>query len=176
MDIEHDVLQLGEKVSTKGKRISGLTNLRIQREMIMTPEYQDKAMEEINTFGNVWDHPADVMKDMSLSIENCWLAFFKHRIFNWMPEYIIGNNWKPKCPCCRKSLAKNGQTNPPRLVFDQHNNYWLNAPQRYICITCDKENKKNPNAEQKKVSYAFTSSEILRQIEIAEPEVMDLFP
>lgn len=175
-DLDNDVLQLGDNVATKGKRISGSTNLRLQHEAIMSPGYFKKAVEKIKSFGMCWDHSPTIVKDMALNLVTCWMAFFQLRVFNWIPEYIIGGNWKPKCPNCHNPLAKNGRTNPPRLVFDQNNNYWLNAPQRYICTTCDRENKRNPSAEQKHVSYTSTSDEILKQIKLSEPEVMEMFP
>ena len=56
---------------------------------------------------------------------------------------------KPKCPNYNEILLRNGHGNPPRLVFDQHDDYWLNSPNKYTCKQCELESKGLPEGVTK---------------------------
>ena len=105
------------------------------------------------------------------------LDFFKMRVFNWIPEAIIGKDWRPYCPNCGKTLQKNGHGNLPMIVFDQCDNYFLNSPNKYICRNCEDYSKFCEKVDDKRV-YNFTSSssEILQQIGDKYPELIEIFP
>ena len=74
-------------------------------------------------------------------------------------------------------LAKNGHKYPPRLVFDQHNNYWLNEPQLYICRSCeDFLTSCTDPSEKKKYTFSDISEDILEQIGAKHTEIYEVFP
>ena len=102
----------------------------------MTQKYYKKAHRDIIENGVVWDMPPLLIVKPH-EIKTCWVHFFKLRTFNWIPEAMIDKDWKPDCPHCGTTLYRNGHSKPPRLVFDQNENYWLNSPNKYICRTCE---------------------------------------
>ena len=153
-DADEDIFN-DDELSFTGKRISASENLMFQQEVIMSPKYYKMAYERIDKLGALWDHPPTYIKNGKNPLQKSWLDFFRLRIFNWIPEVLIGDNsWKTSCPNCRKELSKNGNGNPPRLVFDQYDNYWLNALNRYICLTCRNTNDMIQN-ENEKLTYSF---------------------
>ena len=90
---------------------------------------------------------------------------------------MIDKDWRPLCPNCKKNLNRNGHTNPPLLVFDLCDNYWLNSPNKYVCQNCEDFTNSCDNEEDKrKFNFTSTSSEILQQIGASYPELMDIFP
>ena len=108
----------------------------------MSDSYYKKAVEDIAVKARLWDHPPSIFTPSSKSkLEDCWIEFFKLRVFNWIPEAIIGNDWKPCCPNCGETLCKNGTKRQPRLVFGMCNNYWRNAPNHFLCRSCQAFNK-----------------------------------
>ena len=81
----------------------------------------------------------------------------------------MGKDWKPKCPNCGNACVRNGHNNAPFIVFDQYQNYWLNAPEKFRCRTCE-------GAEgSKQFSFLTTGDDILKQIGATDPELLDLF-
>ena len=161
----------------KGKKIGSSRNQKLQQQFICTKNYYDSAKCKIVDFGKMWDFPPTFVTKTSRGLKDCWLDFFKLRIFNWIPEAVLGETWYPKCPNCNRKLARNGHSNKPRLVFDQHDNYWLNAPNKYICRNCEDENKACENDKDKK-QCSFTSScdIVMQQIKSVKPELYDCFP
>ena len=123
----------------------------------MESKYYNKAYGNISENGVLWDHPPTVVIKTVSRLEICWLDFFKMRVFNWIPEAIIGKERHPYCPNCGKTLQKNGHDNPPLVVFDQCDNYWLNSSNKYICRNCEDYSKFCDKADDKRV-YNFTSS------------------
>ena len=120
---------------------------------------------------------ADFDKKNSSPFQFCWLDFFKMRSFNWIPEAMIGDKWRPLFPNCGRNLRCNEHRNPPRLIFDQYDNYWLNSPTKYICQECGEASKDCVNPlERKKSSFNSTSHEIMQQIESSFPELIENFP
>lgn len=162
----------------KGKKISGSINLMTQRGRIMNDSYNAKAQQNFKK-GYFWDHPPTFITKSIPNLKTSWMEFFKLSVFNWYPDLILGD-FKPHCPNCKKTLCKNGVKLPPRLVFGQHKNYWLNSPQRFICKDCRDENqaRKLRDKGEPKVTYNFyyTSEPILRQIERINPELSNRFP
>ena len=104
------------------------------------------------------------------------MDFFRLRIFNWIPEALIGKEWKPKCPNCKIPLLRNGHGGVPRIVFDLHDNYWLNAPNKYICKDCESKYKQNLLPANQSYSFRSTSKEIMNEIKQTHPEIYDAFP
>lgn len=163
----HDVGDMNDEEFQKGKKISKSENLSEQRNSIMKDTYRQTAFKKIRDEGIFWDHPPSLIVK-PLQLKSCWKEFFKLPVFNWMPEAILGSGWKPHCPNCKKTLSRNGVKLHPRLIFGRKRNYWLNAPQRYICKDC-KDLKKTHN-------FYDTTDDILKQIETAHPELMNIFP
>ena len=61
-------------------------------------------------------------------------------------------------------------------MFDQTENYWLNAPNKYICSKC-KDEAENPDTNEiDRYVFRSTSEAILKQIGVSHPEVLELFP
>lgn len=167
-ELDDDILGFDNKKKT-GKKISASINLRTQRNDINTTAYFEKAKRQIKQNGHMWDLPPSFVTSTTADLSNCWMEFFKLRVFNWIPECIIGEGWRPKCPCCGNKLVHNGHKKFARLVFDQCDNYWLNAPQNYKCSMCERN-------KESKYKYTSTCDEILKQISLSHPEVMNLFP
>lgn len=164
----HDVVDdnIREETPTeKGKRVSDSVNLREQKKAITQDAYFKKAWNLCDS-GQCWDIPPAHLKNTTHGIKDCWKDFFKLPVFNWIPEALMGpGKWKPCCPNCGHKLVKNGKNKPPRLIFGQNENYWLNAPQMYKCSKC----------EEKRTGYLFTEThdEIMKQL---PPEIFNLFP
>lgn len=163
-----------EELCKRGKNLSQSQNLLLQRTAISKKTYREKASKMVKDHGVLWDRPPDIMKHPKHSLKERWLDFFKLRVFNWMPEALTDGDLNCVCPNanCKKKLAKNGNGVLPRLVFDTHENYWLNSPSKYICTACEDKCKANPEL---KIQYSWNSSSesILNQL---EPELTDLFP
>lgn len=143
----------------------------------MQESYRKKAFDAIKNDGIFWKHPPSMVVK-ALQLKSCWTEFFKLPVFHWMPEAILGSQWKPKCPCCNKKLTKWGVGLEPRLVFGQCKNYWLYAPQVYICQTCRDANAEAKRKGEKTVKYQYydTSEEVLKQIDDIHPELHNVFP
>lgn len=163
----------------KGKKIRNSENLRHQRECIESNEYYEKAYKNIRSNGTCWDIPPTIVKKVSSDAKTCWKDFFKLRVFNFIPQAMIGEHWRPKCPCCKHKMTRHAKDVPPRLVFDQFDNYWLNAPDRYRCDNCIDYNnsiKDDPTKEKRQVTHVSTNDAIMTQIQNSFPEVTDAFP
>ena len=168
---------IDENLYGRGKMVEGSKNLQYQRKAIMTSIYYNKSYKNITNFGMLWDYPATFVMNGSHNLQDCWMDFFKLKIFNWMPEAMLGKDWRPTCPNCSKKLSLNGHGNPPRLVFDQYENYWLNSPNKYICKTCQDTYRACKNEkERKQFTFISTSDEIMQQISSYYPELIDIFP
>ena len=123
-----------ESIFMTGKTsIKTSKNLRVQRETILSSEFYASACSNIEEKGILWWHPPQLIKKPTHNIKERWLDYFKLRIFNWIPHAMIGGDWKPDCPHCKKKLSSNGHKLEPRIVFDYHENYLLNAPNKCIC-------------------------------------------
>ena len=55
-------------------------------------------------------------------------------------------------------------------MFDHFDNYWLNAPNKYICRDCEDDD------EDLTYSFRSTNKEIIDQIKQSHPEIYSLFP
>ena len=88
--------------------------------------------------GYFWKIPPDLLVRAKAMhpLKVCWMDIFQLRIFHWIPSAVLGANWKPRCPTCNRKCIRNGHSHLPRLVFDQHDNYCLNAPETYACTHC----------------------------------------
>ena len=127
-DADEDIFNEDE-LSFTGKRISASENLMFQQEVIMSPKYYKMAYERIDKLDALLGHPLIHIKNGKNHLQKSWLDFFRLRLFNCIPKVLIGDNsWKASCPNCRKELSKNGYATPPRVVFDQYDNYWLMYP------------------------------------------------
>ena len=166
-----------ELLSRRGKSISDSDNLSFQRKAILEASFYNEAYKNISEFGILWTLPPSYIKRPQFSLRERWKDFFKLRVYTWIPEAMIGNNWSPLCPNCNKPLTKNGRGCAPRIVFDQTENYWLNAPTKYICVPCkDEAGDMNDTDDNDKYSFRSTSEAILKQIGASHPEVLELFP
>ena len=161
-----------ESVFDKGKKIHDSENLKIQRQAINSSKYYKNWSRKIEETGVLWDNPPSLIKKPKFGIKKRWLDFFQMRVFNFFPEAMIGKNWSPYCPNCKQKLSRNGHFLEPRLVFDQYDNYWLNAPNKYICRECEISDAPNKKA----YNFRTTSNEIMNQIRDCHPEIYNLFP
>ena len=167
---------IDETIFMSGKKISSSKNLRLQREIMKSPAFYANAYANIEKEGHCWMYPPTVMKNPSHNIKERWLDFFRLRIFSWIPEAIISDSWRPNCPNCKVPLSRNGHSVDPKMVFDLHDNYWLYAPNKYICRDCELKYKDKVLPENKSYSFRSTSKEIMEQIKHMYPETYDLFP
>lgn len=148
----------------------------------INPAYQKTAIKKVRE-GELWDFPKTVRHgQLGIDLRKSWKEFHKLPIFNWFPFELI-DNFKPVCPTCGKSdrMAKAGLNNPPRLVFGEHENYILNAPQRLCCRRCEsmaaaQKANKIPKKERVNFHWLTTDECILEQIACEEPGVFEEFP
>ena len=54
-------------------------------------------------------------------------------------------------------------------MFDQYENYWLNAPEKFQCKNCE-------GKTGCKFNFLTTDDKILKQIGAIDPEILELFP
>lgn len=189
----YDVIEEAvSRESRRGKAISKSPSLRDQVKRIMETKNYLHVHKRVKQHGQMWSHPPTmIVKNTKYPLQECWKEFFQLPVFSWLPDAMLGEEWRPTCPNCKGKLVCNGRSNPPRLVFGQHGNYWLHAPQKYKCQPCEdkykppKKNKDNNNANnqnnqppKEKKQYIFTSTcdTVMRQIKVANPELIDLFP
>jgi hypothetical protein len=102
----------------------------------------DAAVKRVEK-GDLWDRPSEVMHcTPSIDLKKCWRGFCKYRVFNWLPDAMMPC-WKPRCCTCGScnNIVKHGTNNPSRIVYGLFENYILNAPQRYKCTGCEKDNE-----------------------------------
>ena len=145
--------------------------------MIMDKVFYDTAYKNISQFGTCWHYPPTCIKKTKFPITERWKDFFQLRVFTWIPEAMICDDWIPSCPHCNESLVKNGRGCLPRIVFDQNTNYWLNAPTKYMCVKCkDKIDNTSQTSDNDTYSFRSTSDVILKQIGATHPEILELFP
>ena len=152
---------LDDSLSCNVKFVKSSKNLKLQIDYITTSHFYSSARANIEEHGKLWWYPPQLVKTPTVDIKERWLNLFKLRVFNWIPETMIGEGWRPSCPNCNNKLSKNGNAIEPRLVFDLHENYWLNAPHRYICTDC-KDNEKSYN-------FRSTTPELVKQLETTHP-------
>ena len=163
-----------ETVFNKGKKINQSQNLQLQRACIAKKAYYTTAYKKVEETGVLWDIPPSIIKKTEYNLRKRWLDFFKMKVFNWIPEAMIHKDWRPYCPTCHQKLSRNGHNLEARLVFDQHDNYWLNAPNRYVCRDCELNSKDTDNTNN--YHFRSTSDEIMKQIKDTHPELIQLFP
>ena len=158
----------------RGKKMASSRNLNLQKSAISKAFYRNKWHKNVSE-GIMWDRPPDFVMNPKHKLEERWFDFFQLPVFNWMPDAILGDKMKCHCPNCKQKLSKNGNGNLPRLVFGTHQNYWLNAPSKYICTACEAASKAFP---EEKIQYSWVSSSetIMTQIWSQNPEVYELFP
>ena len=132
-----DQMDYDKDIHSKGERLENSVNLSRHKQHIISNAYYKKAFNKVDNDGMLWDISPTLIKKTKAPMQLCWLFFFQLRIFNWIPEAMIDKDWRPLCPDCNMNLSRNGHTNPPRLVFDLCDNYWLNSPNKYVCQTCE---------------------------------------
>lgn len=161
-----------------GKKMAGSQNLIRQKKRLMTDAYLAESTRKIQQEGVFWDHPPSMVVKAIPNLKSCWMEFFQLPVFNWVPEAVLGSHWKPRCPNCNKKLAKNGVKLEPRLVFGQHQNYWLNSRQRYRCSHCEDRNKVAKQKGEPSIIWNFNDSceGVMKQIEETNPELANIFP
>lgn len=117
--------------------------------------------KELSHRGQYWIHPPQRITE-KIELKTCWKEHFLLPVFNFFPSVFFGNNWL-KCKNCGSNCTENGKNFEARLVFGAFNNYWLNAPERYLCPNCNK-------------SYNGSNEEILAQAFARDPELETIFP
>ena len=112
-------------------------NLTIQEKVIMSASFYKRSSQNVQQKGVFWDNPPTLIVHASHPLQHCWVDFFRMPVFNWIPGSFMGKDWKPKCPNCGNACVQNRHNNAPFIVFDQYQNYWLNAPEKFRCRTCE---------------------------------------
>jgi hypothetical protein len=88
--------------------------------------------------GQLWEEPPDFIHRHAIlpsEMKESWKSFFRLRVYHWILSAMVPD-FKPKCACCGHVLVHNGVSKPPRLIFGRHENYLLNAPERFYCRCC----------------------------------------
>ena len=147
-----DVEEVNECDYKKGGNIMGSSNLQDQRKNIIKTSYYTTAHNNVIINGVLWDHPPTLIINSMYPLKQCCRDFFRLPIFNWLPDAMLGLEWRPVCPNCGKKMSNNGHGNPPKLVFGQYQNYLLHAPNRYICSSCQDKYNACEHGDKKKIS------------------------
>jgi ribosomal protein S27AE len=165
----------------KGSRYKHTGILKEQMEKINSKEYNAEAIKSVKK-GDLWDRPKAVLHQHCTDLKTSWKSFFCRPVFNWFPTEMLPA-WKPKCGTCgmSDSMRKNGQNNPCRSVYAEHENFIINAPQRWACGKCAKTAQAQKNASvsrKERVQYTWLSTDdvILDQIATEDPEIFEHFP
>lgn len=177
-DTWYDVPLSAGSCHENGRTVSGI--VKVQMDCLMRKKYKEKAHKMVKQ-GKLWDDPVFIRHEDIGDIKKSWPEFFKMRVFNWIPLDLLRNGWAPLCCNCGTKCAKNGTSNPPRLIFGQFENYLLNAPQRFICMKCKSvASREEANGVEKKqrtqYSWLSTHDDIMAQIEAENPSLVAAFP
>ena len=146
-DTQDDNFHVLLSLSRRGKTVADPENLSFQRKAILEKSFYHNACKNISDLGVLWYLSPSYIKRPKFGMKDRWKDFFQLRVFNWIPELMIGNDWVPLCPNCNNRLQKNDRGCAPRIVFDQTEDYWLNAPNKYICLKC-KEEAEDPETNE----------------------------
>lgn len=145
-------------------------------------KYHKEAIKKVQN-GNLWDNPSVVLHGkQGIDMRKSWKEFHKMSVFNWFPFELIPG-FKPNCGTCGSGdcMKKDGLNNPPRLVFGEHENYILNAPQRLCCAHCKDMAKIQADTgiateDRSQYNWLTTDDCILEQIACEYPHVSEEFP
>jgi transposase-like protein len=90
-------------------------------------------------------------------------------------ECLLVGNWSVQTVDIIATRMDQGSC--PRLIYGTFENYVLNAPQRYLCKTCEATNKKEnersvPENERTQYNFLTTDSEVFVQIEEENPSLL----
>lgn len=114
-------------------------------------------------------------------LKTSWRAFFRLKVFYWLPLELTTKDWILKCPNCGTKCVRNGFNNPPRLIYGLHENYLLHSPERLMCKKCRKEARKQnrsgiPRIDRVQYNFLLTDSDIMDQIAEVDPNLVSEFP
>ena len=98
--------------------ISSSKKLSIKRKNILSKIFFAESYNNIIDNGILWLHPPQIIRKPQYNLTERWLDFFKLRVFDWIPEAMLGVNWRPNCLNCKVRLSRNGHDAEPRIVFD----------------------------------------------------------
>ena len=172
---DHD---LSENVHDHEGNSTGI--VKDQKAHVMTTAFQSKARKDIHD-GHFWTRAKYVQHKDATDLSKCWTKFFEMDVFNWIPSEFMPGNWNPACPNCGNTCVENGCFKEPRLIFGLHENYLLNAPQRYKCNVCqgialNKERRNILKVGRSQWSWLSMDFAILNQIENHNPGSTNEFP
>jgi hypothetical protein len=153
------------------------------RQSVTAAGYEERAIIQVRQ-GNLWDRPAEILHhDRSVKTKDSWVSFFKYPIFNWFPSEMLPGNWMPRCGACFQSdeMVRHRKSHPPRLIYGEHENYLLNAPQKYYCRHCaqiSKEEKQIGVVRKYRTKFTWldTDSQILEQLAVENGDIFEMFP
>jgi len=118
-------------------------------------------------------------------MKDSWQRFNEAAVFHWVPSVMLqcqGKKWLPMCPnACGARCTGNGFNKDPRYVYGLHENYFLNAPERYKCEKCKDARKLQIETnispkEAKRCEWHSLSNEVLEQVRSENPGLFYSFP
>jgi len=143
-----------------------------------------KSVEE----GKLWERRGAILHNHILpnKMKNGWQCFFQMDVYTWIPSILLERNktpWLPMCPnrSCNRQCVKNGFNKPPRIVYGMHENYILNAPERYICKACSTTRKLQIESGMQskgatKAEWNSLDRAVMEQVKDRNPGIFYEFP
>jgi len=128
---------------SNGRSLSGIVEEQI--EGLKKQERRSSTCLSLTGRGKLWKkHHVILHKDIKpRCMTKGWEEFHKLDIFHWVPSELLPQEntlWMPLSPNrCGCRCKKNGFNVRPLVVFNTHENYLLNAPERFKCSFCKKE-------------------------------------
>lgn len=171
-----------------GRSVTGIVKEQLEkiRENNKNPEFVNELKCQLRK-GYLWD-PRTVCLHHHIGVNEIKHSWKKHcqlACFHWVPSILLAigeKEWLPSCPNqCGNQCKKNGFNHKPRIVYGTHENYILNAPERYKCTECIKTQNRQkcnnlPKAERIRAYWSSTDRQILLQIRNRNHGVYELFP
>ena len=128
----------------------------------------------------------DVVRILPNKMKNGWQCFFQMDVYTWIPSILLERNktpWLPMCPnrSCNRQCVKNGFNKLPRIVYGMHENYILNAPERYICKACSTTRKRQiesgmQSKDATKAEWNSLDRAVMEQVKDRNPGIFYEFP
>ena len=134
------------------------------------------------------DRRADILHDhiKPEEMNKSWEKFHELDIVHWIPSIMLAQNtkqWMPVCPNtdCGNQCTLNGFNKDPRLCYGAHENYWINAPERYKCQECKDVRKIEldsgvPKESARQWEWHSLRQEIMEQVRNENEGLFNTFP
>jgi hypothetical protein len=170
-----------------GRSVSGIVKVQLKLVQERNKTMQVEIKNEIRQ-GKVWDR-SDLQLHHHIKpaiMREGWKDFFKMDVYNWVPSVLLSKNdipWLPMCPNtnCIHKCTRNGFNNSPRIVYGMHENYILNAPERYRCKPCQIKRSTHfalnlPKKEAPRCEWNSLDQHIMEQVKDSNHGMFYEFP